>query len=161
MLIAGFILQSTFFELITILDIKPNMILITIVSISLLRGELEGSAVGFFGGLLLDLYSPFIGVNAFIGMIMGYIVGVFTVGLYKENPFVPVMTVFFATLFYDFAFYILNILLQGYTDFGYFFHIIILREMVYNALITLVIYGIIYFVNSRLELKEHFKRKLF
>jgi rod shape-determining protein MreD len=161
MLIVGFILQSTFFELITILDIKPDVILIIIVSVALLRGELEGSVVGFFGGLILDTFSPFIGINTFIGMLTGYLVGISTVGLYKENPFVPVTTVFFATFFYDFAFYILNILLQGYTDFAYFFNTIILREMVYNALIALVIYGIVYFVNSRLELKEHFKRKLF
>lgn len=161
MLIVGFILQSTFLELITILDIKPNIILIIIVSISLLRGELEGATVGFFGGLLLDSFCPFVGANAFIGMLMGYITGIFTVGLYKENPFVPVTTVFATTFFYDFAYYIINILLQGYTDFGYFFRTIILREMVYNALIALAVYGIVYFVNSRLELKEHFKRKLF
>ena len=161
MLIAGFIFQSTFFELITILDMKPDAILIIIVSVALLRGELEGAAVGFFGGLMLDTFCPFIGANAFIGMITGYIVGVVTVGLYKENPFVPVTTVFFATLFYSSVYYVITILLQGYTNYGYFFHNIILREMVYNALAALPIYGIVYLVNSRLELKEHFKRKLF
>jgi hypothetical protein len=84
-----------------------------------------------------------------------------TAGLYKENPFVPVTTVFIATLFYDFVFYVSSAFLQGYTDFSYFFNTIILREMVYNALITLFIYGIIYLINSKLELKERFKKKLF
>lgn len=161
LLILSFIFQSTFCEAIAILDIKPNLILITIISISLLRGELEGAAAGFFGGLLLDLYSPFIGLNAFICMITGYITGVFTVGLYKENPFVPVTTVFAVTFIYEFLFYIFSILLKGYTSFGYFFKIIFLREMVYNALFALAVYGIVYFVNKRLEAKEHFKRKLF
>lgn len=160
-LIVGFILQSTFFEAITILDIKPNAILIIIISVALLRGELEGAVVGFLGGLLLDIYAPYIGINAFIGMITGYIVGILTAGLYKENPFVPVTTVFIATLFYDFVFYALGAFMQGYTDFSYFFNTIILREMVYNALITLFIYGIIYLLNSKLELKERFKKKLF
>jgi rod shape-determining protein MreD len=160
-LIVGFIVQSTFFESITILDIKPNAVLIIIVSIALLRGELEGAIVGFLGGLLLDIYSPYVGINAFIGMITGYIVGILTAGLYKENPFVPVTTVFIATLFYDFMFYVLGALMQGYTDFSYFFNTIILREMVYNAIIALIVYGIIYFINSKLELKERFKKKLF
>jgi rod shape-determining protein MreD len=161
MLVIGFIFQSTFFELIQILDIKPNAILIIIVSVALIRGELEGAIVGFAGGMLLDIYSPIIGINTFIGMLCGYIVGTVTVGLYKENPFVPVTTVFFATLLYDFLFFVLNILLRGYTNFAYFFHNIILREMVYNALVSLLIYGTVYWVNSRLELKEHFRRKLF
>ncbi len=161
MLIIGFVIQSTFFELITILDIKPNIILIMIVSVALLRGELEGAVIGFIGGLMLDTFCPFIGTNAFIGAMIGYITGIFTVGLYKENPFVPVITVFFATLVYEFVYYILNILLQGYTDFLFFFNTIILREMVYNALIALPVYGIVYLINSKLELKEHFKRKLF
>lgn len=161
LLILSFIFQSTLCEVIALLGIKPNLILITIVSISLLRGELEGAAAGFLGGLLLDLYSPFIGLNAFICMIIGYITGIFTVGLYKENPFVPVITVFIVTFMYEFVFYIFSILLKGYTNFVYFFQTIFLREMVYNALFALVVYGIVYFVNSRLEAKEHFKRKLF
>ena len=160
-LAAGFILQSTFFELVTVLGIKPDIVLIIIVSIALLRGNAEGTLVGFVGGLILDTISPFIGVNAFIGMMTGYIAGSLTVGLYKENPFVPVTAVFTATLFYDFVFYVLNILLEGYTDFGYFFRTVILREMVYNALWTLPVYGIVCFINSRIELTERFKRKLF
>jgi hypothetical protein len=58
-------------------------------------------------------------------------------------------------------FYIFGALMQGYTDFSYFFNTIILREMVYNAIITLAVYGIIYLINSKLELKERFKKKLF
>lgn len=161
LLILGFIFQSTFLELIALLDIKPNIILIIVVSVALIRGELEGAVVGFVGGLMLDSFSRYTGANTFICMMTGYLTGIFTVGLYKENPFVPVITVFIATFFYDFAFYIMEILLQGYTDFIYFFENIILREMVYNALVTLIVYGIIYFLNERLELKEHFKRKLF
>lgn len=161
MLIVGYVLQSTLLELIAILDIKPNLILITVISIALLRGEMEGAAAGFFGGLLMDTFSPFIGINTFIGMITGYLAGLLTKGFYKENPFVPVSAVFIGTFFYNFLFYVLSILLKGYTDFGYFFNTIILREMVYNALVTLPVYGIIYFINSVIEVKEHFKRKLF
>ncbi len=161
LLIVGYVLQSTLFELITILDIKPDLILIIIVSIALLRGETEGAVMGFFGGLLMDTFAHFIGINTFIGMITGFLAGLLTKGFYKENPFVPVTAVFISTFFYNFAFYVLNILLEGYTQFGYFFNTIILREMVYNALITLPVYGIIYFINSLLEDKEHYKRKLF
>ena len=67
--IVNFILQSTLFEHIAIIGIKPNTMIIVVVSIALMRGELEGAFMGMITGLLQDCYfSTYIGFYVFLGM---------------------------------------------------------------------------------------------
>ena len=57
LIITLFVLQGTLFKEINFADTVPNLLLILTVSLSLMRGDKEGMLIGFFSGLLLDIFS--------------------------------------------------------------------------------------------------------
>lgn len=161
-LIINLILQSTLFEYIAIIGIKPNTAIIIIVSIAFMRGETEGAAIGFFAGLLQDsFFGPFIGIHALLGMLTGYFCGKFFRGFYKESFIIPFVLTITSNILYEFIFYMTNILLRGYTKFYYFVNAIILPEVVYTAIVSVFVYKLLYVINKKIEDKESLKRKLF
>ena len=73
-----FILQTSVFELIKLAGIAPNILLIFISSIAVMRGQKPGMIVGFFSGLLMDIfYGSTIGGFAFLYMMFGFVDGFF------------------------------------------------------------------------------------
>lgn len=52
-----FILQTSVFELIKLAGITPNILLILISSVAVMRGQKPGMIVGFFSGLLMDIFT--------------------------------------------------------------------------------------------------------
>ena len=64
----SFLLQSTVFQAISFAGIVPNLMLIVVSSVGLLRGKKEGLFVGFFCGLLIDIFFGF-----YLGIIKGII----------------------------------------------------------------------------------------
>ena len=72
------LLQSTVCQMISIASIKPNLLIILIVSFGLMRGRRSGMMIGFFCGLLTDLFfESVLGFNAIIYMWVGYFSGYF------------------------------------------------------------------------------------
>lgn len=158
----SFLLQTTLFNNILILDIKPNLILILIVSFAFMRGELDGALIGFFCGFLMDMFfSTILGVNALIGLIVGYFAGKLCHSFYKNSILTPLVLTIFSTIIYNLLFYIINILLKGYPNIFYFIKTIIFPETIYTVIISIPIYRVFYFINSHLESFEKSRRKLF
>ena len=80
LVIISYVFQTTFSMKMSFGVVSPNIIMILVCSYALLRGKKEGLLVGFFSGLLVDLffgYYEVIGINAFLYMMIGYIVGIF------------------------------------------------------------------------------------
>lgn len=53
---AGICLTGTVFQTLSIASIVPNLLLILTVSFGFMRGKKEGMFVGFFCGLLIDIF---------------------------------------------------------------------------------------------------------
>ena len=86
LIIINFILQTTVFNYIEIIGVKPNTMLILIVSFAFMRGEIEGGLIGFVSGLLVDsLYGQVLGLNAFIGLVVGFLCGRIFNEFYKDS----------------------------------------------------------------------------
>lgn len=161
-LIINLILQSTLFEYISIIGIKPNTALIIVVSIAFMRGETEGAITGAFAGFLQDsFFGLFVGLNVFLYMVIGYLCGKFLSGFYKESVIVPILITLISTFCYGFLYYTLSILMRGYTNFPYFLSTIILPEMVYTAIFSVILYKFLFKINSYLEEKYKYRRKVF
>lgn len=156
------ILQSTLLQHIAIMGVAPNTALIIVLSMSLLRGSTEGAGVGLFAGLLQDVFfGSSIGYYAFLGLVTGYFAGKFNKGFYRENYVMPMLLTFFATFCYESAIFITSALFRGHLNYLYFLSHMILPEMVYNTVCTVLVYRILFSVNSATEEKEKFKRRLF
>lgn len=155
-------LQSTIFQSFKIRGIVPNFYIIIIVSFALLRGSKEGAIVGFFAGLLQDIYYGMaIGFYALLGVYIGYFSGKLNKNFYRERFFLPLILTISSTFFYDFSIYIFTYLIRGKIQFSFYFYNIILPGVVYTGVISLFVYQVIYFINEKLEVREKKHRNFF
>lgn len=155
------VLQSTVFDMIRIRGISPNFNVMIIVSFALLRGSKEGSIIGFFTGLITDmLFSTSRGYLAIIGACLGYFCGKFNKDFYRENLILPFMLTFISTIMYGFA-VSLSFLLRGKINYIHFIRNIIVPEVIYTIILSIIVYQLMYIVNEKIERNEKTKRNIF
>lgn len=146
--VVSFLLQCTVLHVISIGSITPNLLLILCVSMGLMRGRKSGMWTGFFTGLLIDLfYGSLFGFYALIYMYAGYFSGYACRIYYDDDIKVPVLLVGIADVLYNLAVYGLQFLLRGRLGLGTYLYRIILPEMFYTVLLTLVVYRVFYYIN--------------
>lgn len=111
-LFLGFVIQSTLFQFISIMDIIPNISLLFLIIFSIQLGEYYGGLLGLFLGILTDvLYLGFFGINTLIYFIIGYILGTFKENVYREDYLTyysaaAVMSVVYNVIFYFIIFFL-------------------------------------------------------
>ena len=150
-----FILQTSVFELIKLAGITPNILLILISSVAVMREQKPGMIVGFFCGLLMDIfYGSTIGGFAFLYMVFGFVDGFFNRIYYSDDNILPLVLIGVNDLIYGFIMYILCGLLQNHLQIIYYLKNIILPEMVYTVAVGLVCYQILLRINDWLEKNE-------
>lgn len=150
-----FLLQTAVFRYLNFADIVPNILLIPTVSFGMMRGRKEGMTVGFISGLLLDLlYGPIIGPHALLYMYLGYINGFFHRIYYMEDILLPMLMVGANDFIYGLIIYVVAYLLRGRLDFGFYFVHVILAEMIYTMVMTLILYKPLVKINLWLKSKE-------
>ncbi|MCI5512413.1 MAG: rod shape-determining protein MreD [Oliverpabstia sp.] len=155
LILITFILQSTVFQSLSIASIAPNLLLILTVSFGFMRGKKEGILVGFFCGILIDIfYGNLLGFYALIYMYIGYLNGFLCKVYYDEDVKVPMILTAISDLAYGFAVYGLQFMLRGRLHvMNYVWHIM-LPEMIYTVLITVIIYRPLYRLNHWLTERE-------
>lgn len=154
LIIISYVFQTTFSMKMSFGVVAPNIIMILVCSNALLRGKNEGLFVGFFSGLLIDLffgYYEVIGINAFLYMIIGYVVGIFHDIWYLQDMLIPIGVVAGCEFAYNFIYYIITFLLRNKLDAIHYIKSVIIPEMVYTVFLTVFIYRILMFLNKKLE----------
>lgn len=152
---ACFILQCSVFGSLAFSGIIPNLMIILTSSFGFMRGEKEGLVIGFFSGLLSDIFfGEILGFYALILMYIGFINGKFSRIFYPEDIKLPLALIVVSDLSYGIICYVLTFMLRGRFQFTYYFTNIILPEALYTIVVTLILYPIILRVNERLEARE-------
>lgn len=147
--------------MIHIRGISPNFNIMIIVSFALLRGSKEGSIIGFFTGLIMEiLFSTGRGYSAIIGACIGYFCGKFNKDFYRENLILPFMLTMISTIIAGLAKSI-PFLLRGQRNYLYFFKNIIIPETIYTIVLSIIIYQLMYVINEKIERNEKTNRKIF
>jgi len=153
------LLQSTVLEYIKIFGVKPSLPIIFIVSVALLRGNVEGAVVGFFTGLSQDIVSgKILGLYALLGLYLGLAIGSVNKRLYRENFLVVIFFTFVSSVIYEcmvfFLYTILPLLLFHEKDqldllvpLGH----IILPEAIYNSVVSVFVYMFVIKLNHKFE----------
>ncbi|NDO47304.1 rod shape-determining protein MreD [Clostridium sp. MD294] len=161
-IIINFLIQSTVLHYIEIRGVIPNTTIILIVSYALLRGSTEGAIVGFFTGLLQDIFfGTSIGCFTLLNIVTGYLFGRGNHDFYRENYILPMMLCAIAVFLYETIIYIISFLLRGQLNFLYILSNTLLPETVYSCIFTIPLYRILFGTNEWLELKEKYKYRLF
>lgn len=157
-----FVLQGSIFSLYSTGETVPNLLLILTVSLGLMRGKKTGIIVGFFSGLLLDIFcGPVIGFFALVYMHTGYMAGFFNRMFYPEDIKMPMGIIALTDIIYGFVCYIFFALLDGKLDIVYYFTRKCIPECVYTTLVTIILYPLIMIINRHLEQSERKKEKKF
>ena len=142
-------------DALSIASIVPNLLLILTVSFGFMRGKKEGMFVGFFCGLLIDIfYGSMIGFYALIYMYIGFCNGFLYKIFFDEDVKVPMVLVAGSDIAYGVLVYGLQFMLRGRLDFFSYLQHIILPEMVYTVLLTAVLYRPLYRLNRWLTENE-------
>jgi rod shape-determining protein MreD len=95
------ILQVSVFSSVTILHGTPDLLLVTIICVALLRGPVVGAAVGFWGGLLIDTANlETLGTTSLLLTIAGYWIGRYGETTGRERTHAPFVSVAVITLLY-------------------------------------------------------------
>ena len=151
-IIMCFILKCSVFNGLALAGIVPNLMLILTSSFGFMRGEREGLIIGFFCGLLVDIFfGSFLGFYALILMYIGYLNGKFSGIFYPEDIKLPIALIIISDLSYGIVCYLLMFMLRGRFQFLYYLVHIILPEVLYTILATMFLYPIILNVNTKLE----------
>ncbi len=139
----NFILQSTIFPYIGIFGVVPNTALLIVMSISIFKGRFKGGFTGLLIGIIQDvLFSPVIGINAFIYFFAGYVMGLAENKLIKDNIFIPLLFSILGTIYYNFSYYVFMFFLSQNIPFLSFAKDVLLIEIIYNSILSIPIYKI-------------------
>ncbi len=144
-LITNFLLQSTLLQHFRVFGIIPNTALILVVHFAILWGKNRGALIGFFAGLLQDIFlGNIFGANALIYMIIGFNVGMLEKAVFKDNPLTPVLFTVVATVIYHISLFSLMYIYQMRTDFVSLLRSVIIIEAIFNGVLSPFIYKRLY-----------------
>lgn len=140
-----YFLQSNFFNWFTIAGVKPNLFVILVLFIGLFMGRTYGLCFGIGFGFFLDvLIGRNIGISSVmlgsIGLIGGYIDKNFS----KDSRIMIMAMAAVTTLIYELISYIIqSTILSYYTMEIAVLAKILVIEIVYNIIITIIIYPLL------------------
>jgi rod shape-determining protein MreD len=150
-----FVMQSTVFTALSFAGIIPNLLIVLTSSFGFMRGEKEGLLIGFFCGILCDVFfGGILGFYALLYMYIGYINGKFCGIFYPEDIKLPIALIVISDLSYGILCYVLLFLLKGKAQFPFYFIKVILPEMLYTIVVTMFLYPLILKLNQWMEEKE-------
>ncbi len=101
-LVLGLILQQTVVQIISIGSIKPDLVMVMLVAVSMRYGSVVGLFSGLTIGLIQDVYAiEALGANAMAKCLVGYFTGLLDEKVIKVMPATKVLFLAVAFLFHD------------------------------------------------------------
>lgn len=154
-IIISFVLQATVCQWISFGGIIPNVILIVTACYGFMFGEKYGLVVGFFCGLLSDVFfGTFIGLNALFFMYIGFFNGKFHQMFYKDSIKLPLIMITVSDFMYGISYYVIMFMLRSRFDFSFYFIKTILPEVIYTVLISVLVYPLLLLQHNYLTKDE-------
>lgn len=136
-----YFLQANFFSWFNIAGISPNLFVILILFISLYMGLKVSIPLGIIFGFFLDIIiGKQIGVSAIMFGIIAFIGGYFDKNFSKDSRITIMLMIIGSTAIYEIGCYIFNFIGQSsYIEILPFIKILVI-EIIYNTIITIIIY---------------------
>lgn len=162
LILGAFFLQNNVFAASSLILTVPNIMLILVFSFGFIRGSSEGMTIGFFCGLLADVFfSETLGFSALIYTVLGYGIGLLGQLYYTDFVDMPLLLCLISDLTYHLGIFAFAFLIRGQRDFGSYFLSIIMPELFYTAVMTLILYPLFRKVNAMIEKWELRRTKSF
>lgn len=142
-------IQGNLHSAISILGAKPDLILVVLIAYSLAADPEFGATLGFIAGLIHGC-TVGLSLGSFIvtRTITGLLAGLVTTRVFSDNPIVPMLSAMWLTLVSECLFLLANPR-PSLTPTAR----ILIGECIYNALFTLLVYGLLRNLDNRRKMK--------
>lgn len=152
LMLLAFTAQNGIFPLLPFLSAAPNLLLILTFSFGFIHGKEAGMWYGLLAGMLMDLfYSGPFGFYTLLFINIGYLNGICTQYYYEDYITLPLVLSLVNEAAYNCYIYVFRFLIRGRLDFLYYLREIILPEMIFTTVATLLLYRLFLFTNRRLD----------
>jgi rod shape-determining protein MreD len=137
------ILQVSAFSTISVARAAPDVLLVTLVAFSLLRGAIPGALAGFLVGLLVDVATlGTLGMTALLLTLVGFWCGRYGETTGRDRTHAPFVATIAATLFFEIGGYVLDSLLGGASDFASLL-IALPAAVIWNVLLVYPVFALV------------------
>ena len=137
-------LQSSFFTWFNIAGVMPNLFVILVLVIGLFASRTIGTAYGVGIGIILDfLLGEKVGICAVSLGIIGFLAAVFDKNFSKDSRMTIMFMVAGATLIFELLTYLMEYIFLSINVEVLNFIRILLIEIIYNVLLTIILYPLI------------------
>lgn len=144
----SFIIQTSIIPNIPFITTSPNLLLIIVFTYGLLYGEEMGTIVGIICGFLFDLYfEEDFGIYILIYATLGYMNGLLNELFYGDNINFPMILSVVNSFLFNLYIYFIHFLLRGNFNFLYCFFNIIIPNIIFTLIATLIVYKYLYKFN--------------
>jgi rod shape-determining protein MreD len=137
----GLVLQSSLLPFLEVRGVKPDLLLVMLVSMGFCGGNPLGIAVGLITGLLVDvLYGQALGLHALQYMLIGFGAGLFYNKVTYAKLLYPMMLTVGACLIKNILLYLYLFFSQTDVGAGAFFGQVVFPEMGYSLVLAYPVY---------------------
>lgn len=143
LLFVAAIIQVSVFTDARVLGGEPDLLLVTLVAVALLRGSLFGAAGGFFAGLLVDTATlAKLGLTSLVLTLAGYWIGRYGETTGRDRAHAPFLSVAVITVLYAFGVLIVHFVLGERAPAGAIARGL-LPSIVLNLILTAPVYALV------------------
>jgi rod shape-determining protein MreD len=136
------VIQLSILAQITILGGHPNLLLVTLVCVALLRGAVFGAVAGFSAGLLADTgVFGTLGFTALLLTLAGYWTGRYGETTGRDRAHAPMLSIAVITVLYQIAALVLRYMLGQNAPGGAIFEAIV-PTVLLNLILTFPVYAL-------------------
>jgi rod shape-determining protein MreD len=161
LLFVAALLQSSIVGSIEVLGGAPDLLLVTLVAVALLRGAVFGAAAGFFAGLVLDTANlGRLGETSLLLTFAGYWIGRYGETTGRDRTHAPLLSVAIVTGVYAAGALALHVVLGDPVDARAVLFESLLPSVALNLLLTFPVYALTRRVLGRPEWRPHEVRLL-
>ncbi|HZT85218.1 MAG TPA: rod shape-determining protein MreD [Gaiellaceae bacterium] len=146
LLFAAAIAQVSVFSQLQVLGAVPDVLLVSLVGIALLRGSVAGAVGGFFAGLIVDTASlGTMGLTSLVLTVAGYWIGRYGETTGRDRAHAPFLSIAVVTVLYQLGLLVMHFVLGESAPGG-----AVVRSLVPAILLNLVLTAPLYALVRRL-----------
>jgi rod shape-determining protein MreD len=143
LLFVAAIVQVSIFSEVHVFGAVPDVLLVTLVALSLLRGSVAGAVGGFFAGLLVDTATlGILGLSSLVLTLAGYWIGRYGETTGRDRAHAPFLSVAVVTVLYELGLLVVHFVLGESAPGGAVVRSLV-PAIVLNLIITAPIYALV------------------
>ncbi|HZD86752.1 MAG TPA: rod shape-determining protein MreD [Gaiellaceae bacterium] len=142
LLFVAAIAQVSIFSQLHVFGAVPDLLLVTLVAVALLRGSVVGAVGGFFAGLLVDTATlGALGLTSLVLTLAGYWIGRYGETTGRDRAHAPFLSVAVVTVLYEFGLLVVHFVLGESAPAGAVVRAL-LPAIVLNLILARPLYGL-------------------